>query len=431
VAEFLHATDEHRASSSGSIRSAEISSQENGQDSACPQNEIGSREGDLVKKSLLTLIVFWCAFSFAQSTAGGAANAAFPPNFTPSQVFLDTFNNGLDTNAKWNATAGGNGVAPTNGGADAGSTVLNSGTTANSFSLLQSQSQFQTEEPGYNFVTFRNNLQSPFPTTGYIFWGLGITPASPTIANPVIDGCGFDITTAGHLRAVCYAGTSGTTGTVSFNVDLTTTLAGVTCGGVAVLPADTNAHKYYVWFSGSSSYWAIDGLDSCHTVANFQTGASGPSNNTLPLTAVAISNTGAAVTLTVNGVALGDTARNGIYSIASDNPAAGIIPIKSSSIESGHVLKAMAGNLYAVYATTTATGILMVFNSTTVPGDGAVTPIECIPCVLNGSIANCSLNFAPGPPEVYTTGISVAFSTGTSCVTKTASATAFFHAQVK
>jgi hypothetical protein len=119
---------------------------------------------------------------------------------------------------------------------------------------------------------------------------------------------------------------------------------------------------------------------------------------------------------------------NGIAINPTSNAAAGITPVVSSAVESGHVLKASAGNLYSVYVTTGAVaGFLMVFNSTTVPADGAVTPIECQPAPANGI---ASLTFNPGPVESYSTGISVAFST-TGCFTKTASATAFFHGVIQ
>lgn len=112
----------------------------------------------------------------------------------------------------------------------------------------------------------------------------------------------------------------------------------------------------------------------------------------------------------------------------SGNASDGIAPVVSSAVESGHVLKASAGNLYDVYVTTTAAGLLMVFNSTTVPGDGAVTPIHCIPAVANQEVG---LTFNSGPPEVYSTGISIALSSGTNCFSKTAIANGFFHGRVK
>lgn len=68
----------------------------------------------------------------------------------------------------------------------------------------------------------------------------------------------------------------------------------------------------------------------------------------------------------------------------------------------------------------------MLFNSTTVPGDGAVTPVECIPV----NAANLAfINYMPGPPGLFLTGISAALSS-TGCFTKTTSPTGFFHAVI-
>lgn len=107
---------------------------------------------------------------------------------------------------------------------------------------------------------------------------------------------------------------------------------------------------------------------------------------------------------------------------------AGAAPVISAATEGSHILKASPGCLLAAYATTGATaGYLMIFNSATVPADGAVTPQNCIYIPATTSIA---LNWAPQPPEWYSTGISAAFST-TGCFTKTLSATAFIHALVQ
>lgn len=102
--------------------------------------------------------------------------------------------------------------------------------------------------------------------------------------------------------------------------------------------------------------------------------------------------------------------------------------VVSASAEGSHVLKASPGCLLSAYVTIGATaGYLMIFNSTTVPADGAVTPIECIPVAASSYVF---LNFAPQPPEWYSTGISAAYST-TGCFTKTVGSGAFFHALVQ
>lgn len=102
-----------------------------------------------------------------------------------------------------------------------------------------------------------------------------------------------------------------------------------------------------------------------------------------------------------------------------------IPPIVSVSAESSHVLKASGGNLYSAYVTTGATsGLLMIFDATSLPGNGAVTPKHCLSAPANGTVG---LTFQPGPVEPYSTGIVLGFSSGTNCFSLAASATAFFH----
>ncbi len=118
--------------------------------------------------------------------------------------------------------------------------------------------------------------------------------------------------------------------------------------------------------------------------------------------------------------------------LPSSAAAIGVTPVVSTAVESGHVLKNAAGNLYGVVVTATVNGLVMVFNSTTVPGDGAVTPLYCTRLTVDsGNSGTAGISFLPGPPAVFSTGISVAFSTGTNCANKTASATAWISGLVK
>lgn len=115
------------------------------------------------------------------------------------------------------------------------------------------------------------------------------------------------------------------------------------------------------------------------------------------------------------------------------NPTAlaadGIVTVPSTTTESSHVLKASAGNLYGWCATTGGTaGFVMLFNATSAPGDGAVTPAEA-PTQIAANSTVCR-SFGPGPPEAYSTGITIVFSS-TGPFTKTASATAAFDGRVK
>lgn len=105
------------------------------------------------------------------------------------------------------------------------------------------------------------------------------------------------------------------------------------------------------------------------------------------------------------------------------------IPIVSAAAEGSHIFKASPGCLLSLYVYNSgAAAFLMVFNSKTVPADGAgQTPIECVPVA---SASYNFINFAPLPPEWFSAGISAAIST-TGCFTKTVGSGAFFHALVQ
>lgn len=109
-----------------------------------------------------------------------------------------------------------------------------------------------------------------------------------------------------------------------------------------------------------------------------------------------------------------------VYVAPTAVAGAGITPVVSTALETGHVIKAGAGNLYGFcVVSTTAAGYVQVFNSTTVPAAGAVTP------VLSGYIgAFGTLDIDFNPPLAFSTGISIAFSASTTPFTKTDSATA-------
>jgi hypothetical protein len=159
---------------------------------------------------------------------------------------------------------------------------------------------------------------------------------------------------------------------------------------------------------------------SSEAKVNCASGAACPVNATLQAGSAIVGKVGIDQTtdVTTNGVEVAPTAGS----------AAGITPIVSAAAESSHVLKASAGNLYSVYVTTGATaGYLMVFNATSAPADGAVTPIECAAVPASSTT---SVSYLPGPMGVFSTGITAVFST-TGCFTKTASATAFFHGLIK
>jgi len=125
----------------------------------------------------------------------------------------------------------------------------------------------------------------------------------------------------------------------------------------------------------------------------------------------------------------GQIGLNGIF--PNSGSTSGIAAIASTAAEGSHILKASAGTLYSLGVTTGASaGNILIHNTTSAPGDGAVTPRECIVVPAN---TTTSINFNPGPTEYFSIGITVVFSTpagAANCNTQTTSATAWFSGKI-
>lgn len=126
---------------------------------------------------------------------------------------------------------------------------------------------------------------------------------------------------------------------------------------------------------------------------------------------------------------------SGSYVALSDlNGNSSIPPVVCGSAVSSCVLKNSAGFLYGVYANCTAACWLMVFNATSAPSNGATTAgiaasnmQECIPIPANGSNG---VNYLPGPPSAFSTGITAVISS-TPCATLTLATTGFIHGVIR
>lgn len=101
-------------------------------------------------------------------------------------------------------------------------------------------------------------------------------------------------------------------------------------------------------------------------------------------------------------------------------------PVRSSTTESSHVLKSSAGTLFGLSVTSSAAGYILIYNATTAPADGAVTPVACY--YLASGPGTLGIAFTPFPLNM-STGITAVFSS-TGCFTQTSSSTAFFSGQV-
>lgn len=105
----------------------------------------------------------------------------------------------------------------------------------------------------------------------------------------------------------------------------------------------------------------------------------------------------------------------------------GLTLVSSTALEASHILKATTGNLYRLTVIVGASaGFLLLFDATSVPADGSVTPAYAVPIAANSSV---SLDWTSAPGH-FANGIVAVFST-TAPFTKTASATAAFFAGVK
>lgn len=110
----------------------------------------------------------------------------------------------------------------------------------------------------------------------------------------------------------------------------------------------------------------------------------------------------------------------GVAQVPTNSANAAVTPQATTAVASNLVLCSAACNFYGAALTTGAVGgYLMVFNATSAPADGAVTPTICRAIGANSSV---EVDYSTSPRRM-STGATAVFST-TGCYTKTASATA-------
>lgn len=109
----------------------------------------------------------------------------------------------------------------------------------------------------------------------------------------------------------------------------------------------------------------------------------------------------------------------------SSSTGIGLTPATTAALASNKVVKASAGNLYSfqVSADSTLSAAawwIMIYDATSAPVDGAVTPQKCY--AMASGVTSYAAAFPT--PAAFLTGITIAVST-TGCFTKTASTHAF------
>lgn len=288
---------------------------------------------------------------------------------------------------------------------------------------------------GTNQMTIKAASTAPLSTDTSVV--VGLNPNSPLGAGTALIGkVGIDQTTPGTTNGVLDTGLNNTQGS---------TTSGQT--GPLVQGAVTTAAPTYT--TGQTDPISLDTKGNIRTFAFAQTNAG---TNTGPLNADSNASgdtspgtqsmqTVAAYNKIYNGATWSRSAQIGSQTSAGTGTTAvaiaptsiagaGITPIVSASAENNHVLKNSAGNLYSAYAAniTATAGYLVILNSTTSPADGAITPLAVCNLPANGT---CSINFNPGPAQVYSTGITAVVTSASTPFTKTTGTiTAFISGSV-
>ncbi len=239
--------------------------------------------------------------------------------------------------------------------------------------------------------------------------------AAPTFVEGKVGGMSFDLN--GNLRIT--GGSGGLTAAVTIANGADVAL-GTTTDAVATTPTTGSAATTIALLKAIANGVTSPIPAGTNVIGHVITDTTSVTNATL-----------SAETTKVIGTVNQGTSPWITSTAPSSSATIGITPIVSASGESSHVLKAGAGNAYSIYATnlTATAGFLLILNSTTAPGDGAVTPLACAPLAPNGVAA---LNYAPGPPGVFSIGITAVVTSATTCFTKTTGViTAFISGSVQ
>jgi hypothetical protein len=164
------------------------------------------------------------------------------------QLFYDPYDAALDTVNRWNAPVSGNSAVAAS--VTAGTLSLATGTVASGYSVLTSQPTFRSSTPGW--IRFAYNINLPdgaAPTANsFRYWGAAVPQAVPTTANPIQNGCGFEVATTGKMYAVVY------------NNATRTAVADLSSSGTNVQPLDANPHNYQVFYRPTNIYYFIDSV---------------------------------------------------------------------------------------------------------------------------------------------------------------------------
>ncbi len=163
---------------------------------------------------------------------------------------------------------------------------------------------------------------------------------------------------------------------------------------------------------GASTTGQMESLVACAATAAAPTYTTGTTN---PLSCD-LKGAQRGLIMDTTGTPIDWTAPSPIYSSGSVTAAAGGTPVTTVQNVSNTVFRTSATNVFEVGLTAgTTAGLMMVWDATSVPADGAVTPLVCLPVVASGQISHTYTRAAR-----FATGVAVALSSGTDCQAKVA-----------
>lgn len=301
----------------------------------------------------------------------GALNTSIDPNL----AFNDPFDAGvIDTTNRWNAPVVSGGGAVTQG--SVAGLVISTGTSANAAAQLTSQPSFNLGSGVGQTFAFGLKVETTAATGNYRFFGFASQGTSYSTTNPIKDGIGFDITTAGVLRAVIYASDA-----LIFSQALT-------------IPTDGAEHIYLIINHGPFFEWYLDSFGI--PAATSSVPSIVPDISTLSLRFASLNGSSPTVgtpTISLYGVTIEDNARQATH--ISD----GTYPWRRAQVSTAGALLVSSAQL------PTALGTQTIVNSTAVN-------------IASDQVVNIF------GPDVYITGQSAQTATVNNILTASAGAAA-------
>lgn len=276
--------------------------------------------------TVIGLLKGWFTKFSATFTPSGYGSLFTSPDATTS--FSDPFDGGVvDVTNTWTIQVATGTVTQANG-----KLAIGSSTTTLAYASLFSKNSFPPSSIAPQLAGFTIQLEFPILANLKRFWGMGTVPATPTIAIPITDGFGFELTETGVFRAVVYA-----SGALVASAALTA-------------PADGNQHGYGILYRADSLFFYIDSLKTPAAVIPYVA----PNQTVIPLSLVSVNAAtppAAGQAFNVSVAALGDYGKN------TNQISDGLFPWRKATVKAASTA-ALTTDLPLVVALHPSSGLL-------------------------------------------------------------------------